>query len=80
MAPAPTFAQYLTWASEKGCVIESGVVTEESINVTKITAPSGRIAVEIGTQHYERLTPTTVGRLDRRLGLLSPWFASPLDS
>jgi hypothetical protein len=56
-----------------------GVDSEESIILTKITAPSGRWVIEAGTLPDEHLTPTTVGRLDRRLGLTSPWFGAPLN-
>jgi hypothetical protein len=57
-----------------GCTVDSGVDTMQSILVTKITAPSGKSVVEAGTLHTDRLTPTTIGRIDRRLGLVSPWF------
>ena len=76
----PTFAQYLAWAVEQGCKTQSGVDTEQSISVTKIVAPSGKWAIVAGIMPTERLVPTTIGMLDRRLGLISPWFGSPLDS
>jgi hypothetical protein len=76
----PTFADYLAWAIQQGCKIQSGVDTQHSIGVTKITAPSGKWVIEPGTLPNDRLMPTTVGRLDRRLGLISPWFGLPLDS
>jgi hypothetical protein len=31
-----------------------------------------------GVLPNERLVPTTIGMLDRRLGLISPWFGAPL--
>lgn len=76
----PTFAQYLDWAVKQGCKVQHGVDTELSINLTKITAPSGRWVIEGGTRANDFLTPTAVGRLDRRLGLISPWFGLPLNS
>lgn len=76
----PTFAQYLEWAVSERCTIQSGVDTNHSISLTKITAPSGKWVIEAGTLPNDRLMPTTVGRLDRRLGLVSPWFGLPLDS
>jgi hypothetical protein len=41
--------------------------------MTRIVAPSGRHVVEVGTNDDDVLVPTTVGRLDRRLGLDSPF-------
>jgi hypothetical protein len=77
----PTFGQYLTWAISQGCKVQVGVDTERSIGVTKIVSADGKKWVfQAGTQPGEYLTPTDVGRLDRRLGLLSPWFGAPLDS
>jgi hypothetical protein len=76
----PTFAQYLQWAINQGCTVESGVDTKHSISLTKIAAPSGKWAIESGLLPTDFLVPTTIGRLDRRLGLVSPWFALPLDS
>ena len=34
---------------------------------------SGRIVVQGGVNQNEYLTPSVVARLDRRLGLVSPW-------
>lgn len=76
----PTFGTYLQWAVEQGCKVQTGVDTQHSVRVTKIIAPSGKWVVEAGTLPNDYLTPTVVGRLDRRLGLISPWFGAPLDS
>ena len=70
----PSFAQYLEWAASQESA-EHGVNTQHSIGVTKITAPSGKWVIEAGTLPNDYLAPTAVGRLDRRLGLVSPWFA-----
>jgi hypothetical protein len=77
----PTFSQYLQWAVSEGCKVEHGIDTEQSIGVTKIISPDrSKWVIQAGTLHNEHLTPTDVGRLDRRLGLISPWFGAPLDS
>jgi hypothetical protein len=77
----PTFAQYLQWAAAQGCKVQIGVDTDRSIGVTKIVSPDGKKWVfQAGTLPNDYLTPTDVGRLDRRLGILSPWFGAPLDS
>ncbi len=39
--------------------------------------PSSHVRIDVGTQHNDRLLPTTIARLDRRLGVKSPWF--PVD-
>lgn len=71
----PTLADYTAWARTLGCVIECGVVLRDghSVRITRIVAPSGKFAVDIGTDDHERLVPTTVARLDRRLDLDSPF-------
>ena len=62
----------------KGCKVQSGVDTAQSISLTKIIAPSGKWAIVAGILPSEMLVPTTIGFLDRRLGLISPWFGLPL--
>ena len=77
----PTLAQYCIWAQEQGCRVEQGIAIGDDgkpYNVTKIIHPaSGRWVIEAGTQHREHLAPTTVDRLDRRLGLNSPFPKMP---
>lgn len=70
----PTFAQYLQWAKAQGCTIQTGVIGVHG--VTKIVSPDGkRWVIEAETQQSSYLVPTTIARLDRRLGLKSPWFS-----
>ena len=80
----PTFQQYLEWArTEAGCEIKQGVIQDDEgrpFNITKIVAPSGKHVIEVGIQHTEFLVPTTIGRLDRRLGLTSPFFSIEADT
>ena len=75
----PLFAEYLRWAREEhNCTSQSGYITDEdgrAHTLTKIEAPSGRWVIEVGTRQDEHLVPTTIARLDRRLGLVSPWFS-----
>jgi len=42
---------------------------------TKIIADNGNVAVVIDVKQTERLMASTVGYLDRRLGVKSPWVA-----
>lgn len=74
----PTFAEYLVWAHQQGCEVQSGVDSQRSVAITRIVAPNGNWVIE-ATPQKEFLLPTTIGRLDRRLGLKSPWFSLPLE-
>jgi hypothetical protein len=71
----PTLADYTHWARQQGCQVDCGVtvIDNRSVRMTRIVAPSGRHVVEVGTNDDDVLVPTTVGRLDRRLGLDSPF-------
>lgn len=75
----PTFAQYLSWAISQGCTVRSGYATTEdgrAEGATLIASADGtRWVVEVGTGQRERLHPTAVARLDRRLGMKSPFFS-----
>jgi hypothetical protein len=77
----PTFARYIEWARGEGCTIETGVDTAQSVSVTKIiNRDATRWVIVAGILPADFLVPTTVGMLDRRLGLISPWVAAPLNS
>lgn len=71
----PTLAEYCHWARQHGCAVDCGVSVRgrRSVRMTRIVAPGGRWAVEVGTDDDDRLEPSAVGRLDRRLGLNSPF-------
>lgn len=75
----PTFGAYLAWAnSEHGFRAQSGIASDSSGKthcVTKIFKDGGPSIVFVGVQQTERLLPSQVGYLDRRLGLVSPWFS-----
>ena len=74
----PTFAQYIAWAVRHGCMVKTGVFVLEGQpqSVTRIFDHTGkRWVTEIGTGQEEPFVPTTIGRLDRRLGLKSPFFS-----
>lgn len=71
------FAQYIQWAKTQGCTVQSGYAQTpdgETETVTRITSPSGRWVIEVGTRQDEYLTPTGIHYLDRRLGVKSPYF------
>jgi len=66
----PTLGQYLAWIAECGGASQSGYARGQ--NYTKITTSEGRHAV-VGIDQNERLVPTMVSFLDRRLNVTSPW-------
>lgn len=74
----PTFEDYCVWARSQGCETKDGIeYTDDDgvVSVTVISAPNGLWVVEIGTLKSDFLVPTTIARLDRRLGLESPFFS-----
>jgi hypothetical protein len=76
----PTLSAYIAWAVEQECSVQSGYSAGpdgKTYSLTKITAPSGKRVVVVGLKHSDRLEPTKVAYLDRRLGLRSPYFSMP---
>jgi len=80
----PRLCDYVGQArKDHGASASSGTAADSSGKahaVTKITVPSGKSVVVVGVEQTERLTPSMVGYLDRRLGIVSPWFSvDPID-
>lgn len=74
----PTLAHYIVWLREQGGRVESGFATDSKGKmhvVTKLTADNGKVVIVTGVKQEERLVPTMIGYLNRRLGLTSPWMA-----
>jgi hypothetical protein len=71
----PTLVEYLRWVKGEGCTTLTGYIAtaDGALPWTRIEAPNGSWVVEVGTEQWEFLSPTTVGRLDRRLGIKSPF-------
>jgi hypothetical protein len=73
-ANLPTLRQYCGWVISAGCGVLNNVFVGErgyAERVTKMTASAVNRALEIGILEGEILAPTTLARLDRRLGLRS---------
>ena len=71
---SPTFGEYCTWLGREGGTVE----TDENAwgPFTRLSYPHGRRtrrAIVAGVEPDERLTPSKVSQLDRRLGVKSPW-------
>jgi hypothetical protein len=74
----PTFGQYVAWAVQQGCIVTGGMISirGQSHNVTRIfDRTKKKWVTEIGTNPSDPFVPTTIGRLDRRLGMKSPFFS-----
>ena len=71
----PTLADYIDRVrSQHGCRARSGVLSDDNgqvLTTTQIIGPTKKWVTLVGTRHDERLVPTMVGYLDRRLGLVS---------
>lgn len=73
---APRFNDYLEWARlNQGCTYKSGIMKVDGTTETFIlieNPANGKHTFEFMTVE-ERLTPSVVAGLDRRLGLDSPF-------
>lgn len=74
---APRFGEYCEWALSVGCDVRSGVSSPDLKGVTRITAPGGRVLMQVGLEKDEVLDRRTVASFDRRLGLDSPFPKAP---
>ncbi len=77
----PTFQEYLTWIRGEGFKYKSGYIAlpgESSVTAVLIESPEGNPLLSIPDVDLdERLTPSTIERLDRRLGVKSPFATKP---
>ena len=72
----PSLRTYLEWVRKEA----GGDYKEGHYGTTrmyKIIGPSGRFAMIAEMPDGEGLTPTMVGNLDRRLGVVSPFPKAP---
>jgi predicted PhzF superfamily epimerase YddE/YHI9 len=82
----PTIAAYVLWARDThGFRAQTIAATDENgkshtvVRISKDGGPS--VVVPTNAAQSERLTPSMLGYLDRRLGLVCPWFTveAPID-
>lgn len=69
----PTFAMYLTWAINHGCTVKTGFTTSGLPTTLVEVKATGKHFIDVGMEQTEFLLPTTINRLDRRLGMKSPF-------
>jgi hypothetical protein len=77
----PTLEQFLEWARQNGCRAEVKVrahsISGQPYEVLEITGPQGGSAVMANPDLQERLAPSQVAHLHRRLGVKSSFAAIP---
>lgn len=76
----PTLAQYVAWIASIGGHAQNGFSRSRSgkaQTLLKIEAPNGNVVIVVDVPQGDRLEPTYVAYLDRRLDLKSPWFTVP---
>ena len=74
----PRLGEYMRWAAEQGCSCQTGVDPDENKPFVLINNPNGGgRAVIAGMDQSDYLSPAEVSRLDRRLGLQSPFAKLP---
>lgn len=75
----PTFGAYIGWARKHHKLsAQTGYAADGAGKVhttTKLSIEDGESVVVPGIDQNERLTPSMVGYLDRRLGIVSPYFS-----
>lgn len=67
-----TLAEYCAWANSAGCSVKSNIFvgqTGYAERVVKMSASTLSRALEVGILDRDVLAPTTLARLNRRLGL-----------
>ena len=69
--PFPTFKQFCDWLVESGGTIEAG--ENEWGTFTLLISPDKKRVVEPRTKPEDTLGPSSLDRLETRLGVESPW-------
>jgi predicted PhzF superfamily epimerase YddE/YHI9 len=77
----PTLEHFLEWARQNGCKAGTKVrahsISGQPYKVVEITGPQGGRVVIAMPDLQERLAPSQVAHLQRRLGLKSTFAATP---
>src|SRR3954466_5325867 len=77
----PTLGRFVEWARENGCRSEiklrTHTETGRPYRALEIFSPQGGRSVIVDPDMEEHLAPSTVAYLQRRLGIKSPFPATP---
>jgi hypothetical protein len=76
----PTLDRFLEWAKENGCTGETKVRTDQTgraFTSLELEGPhGGRVAMVVSAMD-ERLVPSQIAYMQRRLGLKTPFASTP---
>jgi hypothetical protein len=70
----------MQWIRECGGHCQCGYGKDKrgrAVSLVKIVADNGKAVIVSGVDQGERMVPTFIAFLDRRLGVNSPWFKLP---
>lgn len=76
----PTLDRFIEWAKENGCTVETKVRTDPSgraFTSVEMKNPKGGRAAMVVSDTDERLVPSQVAYLQRRLAIKTPFAATP---
>jgi hypothetical protein len=76
----PALGRFIEWAKENGCTAEAKVRTDQSgraFTSLEMVGPHGSRVAMVVTSMDERLVPSQVAYLQRRLGIKTPFAAAP---
>jgi len=69
----PKFGHVKVWAQAEGITVESGVSDGEPITIFRTT--DGKVVPVFGVPDSEHVPPSFIGRIERRLGVITPFFS-----
>lgn len=69
----PKFGHIKVWAQSVGITVESGVTNGEPITI--FTTEEGQVMPIVGYPDSEHVPPSFIGRIERRLGVITPFFS-----
>ena len=76
---APQFVEYLEWLQRNTRYSYSSGVLPPNVSFIAIFDQNGEVVANLDIPQEERLTPTTIYRLDKLLGVESPYGKTPIE-
>lgn len=76
----PTLMRFIEFAKEAGCTAKAYTRVSKggrSVHVLRIEASTGAYVLVTNPDYLERLTPSNVTYLQRRLGIKTPFSSEP---
>lgn len=76
----PTLQSFVEWVTDNGCTVEVKVRARKRdglpYRVLEVTSETSRVAI-VDPNMNERLAPSEIAYLQRRLGIKTPFAATP---